>query len=437
MFSPGQSQIRHPKFRLYETKMLSDCSILVGREKKEFVTGHKAILSAASPILHDMFIATEGVTKFIINDIEPEIFISMLKFIYTDSLDVNCDSVYDVVAVAKNYQMPYVMKACFQYIGDNLSIKNVLQAYSLALCSSESDVLKKKCEEFINKDTIAVLNNASFLKTNLDVVVAVFSLDSLNIENELVLWYAADRYADYRSKRGETLAVYKILQKIRFLSLTIKDFLKGLADTTVLPASEACAILINMTEDKSKVSMPSGYSKEIQGRNPRKESEIGIKQTKNDLAIVPSEIKFKLRVPNIEDFTKIKNACYKSSMFQLQNLKWCAEAKIGTILADSKKYLQLYVHRCKNESNKTSCNAEIEFLLLRNFDYLEPSRYKFTKVFEQNQSWGINRFIAVSDLLNPNNHYITDGTITVQIHIKTDKPLEPSVFANNVIAFRE
>lgn len=396
---------------MFETKVLSDCSFLVGKENSQLVAGHRTILSAASPVLHDKLKAAEGdPPKVILTDVEPEVFQLMLTYIYTDSIDLKSNTAYDLAAAAKAYQMPYLLKTCFVYIADNLTTKNVLQAYSLALHSTESDELKKKCEEFIKTNTSAVLSDSSFEEACLDVIVAMFSLESLDIDSELDLLNAADRYAKHVSQSNnaecDTLTVRNILEKIRFLSMTPEEFAIGRAATTVLSSSYACAILTNIAYNESGVPMPSGFSLR---KDPRKKSNV------TAIEVMP-EIKFKFRVPDITNLINKDEKAW-SSVFKLRNLKW--RIGVQTKSKDSKKFLSIYVHKySENISDTWSCYLEVQFLLLR-VDNRKPDSFTYSQTLNKdNVNWGYPELIEASKVLDPNNQYIEDGAITFQIYIK-------------------
>lgn len=63
---------------MFETKVLSDCTIAVSDGL--LVEGHKVILSAASPVLHEKLTKAGGDhPKITVSDVEPDIFQLMLK----------------------------------------------------------------------------------------------------------------------------------------------------------------------------------------------------------------------------------------------------------------------------------------------------------------------------------------------------------------------
>ncbi|XP_063824496.1 BTB/POZ domain-containing protein 3-like [Ostrinia nubilalis] len=405
----SKSRLKH----LFDTKVLADCTLLVGKEKQP-VTGHKIILSAASSVLHQK-LETDGADqpKVTLPDVEPEIFQSMLKYIYLDSLDGTGNTVFGLAAAAKAYQMPHLLKKCCEYISQNLTVKNVLQAYSFANDSNDAEDLKKKCETMMRTETKAVLADSSFEEACLDVVVALFSQEVLEIDSELDLLEAADRYAKHISKcdyANKDLSIRSILEKIRFLSLTPEEFEKGRASTTILASSEACAILANIASDKTTVPFPEGFSLR---RDPRTTSNVSI------IKLMP-EVKFQFKV---DDFENLANKMGKawSSKCKLQNLKW----KIGIefLVEDSVKYLGIYAYSIwESETEKKSLKPEIEFTLVSTQNEKPMFSKKFTQTYSsESPNWGYKKFIEVSKLLDPTEHYIVDGGITFQVYIKVDE----------------
>ncbi|KAL0849829.1 hypothetical protein ABMA28_011768 [Loxostege sticticalis] len=411
MSTPWQLQLKGLKSRsqhIFETKQLSDCTFIVGKGNGQRVEAHKLILSMSSPILHEKLKAAGGDhPEITIPDIEPEVFQTMLKYIYTDAIDINTSTVYDVAAAAKTYQLPDLLKACFDQLNAaDLTPKNVLQAYNLAL-HSDND-LKKKCEEFIKTKTKEVIADSSFLEACLDVIEAAFSLDTLDIDSELDLLYAVDRYVVHESRcdRVDNTSVRNVLSKIRFLSLTSEEFAKALTTTTVMSTNDAFAILAHIAYDNSGVPMPSGFSLR---RDGRKNVRI--------IAIKPlSEISFEVVVPDIKNVLK-KDKDVWSTTFLLQNLKW----KIHFIkqTKDSVDYFGIFFYCNWESTSQWSCNADIEIILLRADK--EEYKQRFTNKYTLNKNHcGPGQFITISDLLNPNNHYIKDGAITLQMHMKAD-----------------
>ncbi|KAL0860772.1 hypothetical protein ABMA27_009316 [Loxostege sticticalis] len=381
--------------KMFETKELADCTFLVGEEKLP-VKGHKLILSVASPVLQEMLKeVSENHPKITITDTEPEVFQAILKYIYTDAVDVNGKIVYDVATAAKSYQIQGLLKACLDRItADDLTPKKVLEAYSLVLhiATTDSD-LKKKCEEIIKTKTKEVLADSSFVEACLDV------LDLLK---------AVDRYAKHDPSCDET-SIRNVLAKIRFLSVTPEDFAKVLSTASVLAASDALAILAHLVFDQSEVPMPPGFSLRREGRN--KETIIAIKNL--------TETRFRLNVENLSSKEKNEWEVWSTTLFLHSNLK----LKVYIKKEDKNLENFLSVNLACNLDGKSdwSCNVVLSAFLLR--DDMEKANGKTfdQKYTKKSDAFGL-KFITISELLNPNNHFIKDGVITFEFKINVDEP---------------
>ncbi|KAL0811182.1 hypothetical protein ABMA28_009613 [Loxostege sticticalis] len=393
--------------KMFETKELADCTFLVGEEKLP-VKGHKLILSVASPVLQGMLKeVSENHPKITITDTEPEVFQAILKYIYTDAVDVNGKIVYDVATAAKSYQIPGLLKACLDRItADDLTPKKILEAYSLVLHTTDCD-LKKKCEEIIKTKTKEVLADSSFVEACLDVVEAVLSMENLEIDSELDLLKAVDRYAKHDPSCDET-SIRNVLAKIRFLSVTPEDFAKALSTTSVLAASDALAILAHLVFDKSEVPMPPGFSQRREGRN--KETIIAIKNL--------TETRFRLNVENLSSKEKNEWEVWSTTLFLHSNLKLKVYIKKET--QNLENFLSVNL-KCNLESeSEWSCKVVLEAFLLRDDNEKGNEKRILPKYSKKNQAIGM-KFITISDLLNPNNHFIKDGVITFGFKINLDE----------------
>lgn len=74
---------------LFNNELLSDITFIVGRERKQ-IPSHKFILSVGSAVFYAMFHGNFASTKNEIElpDIEPQAFITLLKFLYYDEVNI-------------------------------------------------------------------------------------------------------------------------------------------------------------------------------------------------------------------------------------------------------------------------------------------------------------------------------------------------------------
>ncbi|KAL0860754.1 hypothetical protein ABMA27_009303 [Loxostege sticticalis] len=398
------SDLKSRMLQIFETMEMADCTFLVGEEKLP-VKGHKLILSVASPVFREMFKqVSEDHPKIPITDTEPEVFQAVLKYIYTDTVDVKGKIVSDVITAAKNYQLPGLLKGLDRFIADDLTPKTVLEAYSLVLHTTDSD-LKKKCEEIIKTKTKEVLADSSFVEACHDVIEAVLSMEYLDIDSELDLLRAVDRYAKHNS--CDETSIRNFLAKIRFLSLLPEEFAKALSTTSVLTATDALGILAHIVFDESEVPFPSGFSLK-KGRN-------------NGNALIPTGLglweTFRWIIPDIENvLNQAKDAgAVWSATFNFNNLKW--KVYIKNERNASENYLSTNLH-CYLENKPATWSRKVFFrtsLKIRG----ASTDIIIDEVWSANRQTFGKKLITISELLDRNNQCIKDGAVTLEFCMST------------------
>ncbi|XP_055389899.1 uncharacterized protein LOC129618896 [Condylostylus longicornis] len=183
---------------IFETEQWSDCRFLVGTEpNQEFFSGHKLILAMASPVFERMFYGNlpDKTDPILIPDVAPDAFRGMMEYIYTDKIKIDSfEKACELCYVAKKYILPHVVKQCTSYLFQDLNPTNVCRAYEFAKLFEEPS-LKHRCLQIISRRTKEILADESFMEVELSTLLAIFSLDQLNIESELDLFKALNDYA--------------------------------------------------------------------------------------------------------------------------------------------------------------------------------------------------------------------------------------------------
>ncbi|KAL4720855.1 hypothetical protein ACJJTC_016724 [Scirpophaga incertulas] len=201
----GCTEMKQRGSHLLQSEQWSDCTFLVGTEPNQvIISGHKLILAMASPVFEAMFYGgmAERNDPIPILDVQPEAFKALLEYIYTDNINISSfDKACELCYGAKKYMLPHLVKECTRYLWSDLYPKNACRAYEFARLFEEN-VLMDKCLQIISTSTKEVLNDSSFEEVELNTVIAVFSLDYLNIDSELDLFEAAVRYAKAQGKRS-------------------------------------------------------------------------------------------------------------------------------------------------------------------------------------------------------------------------------------------
>ncbi|XP_020282828.1 BTB/POZ domain-containing protein 1-like [Pseudomyrmex gracilis] len=263
---------------LLETGLWSDCQFIVGQEpQQQTLKGHKLFLAMTSPVFEAMFFGgmAEKNDPIPIKDVQPEAFKALLEYIYTDkvmlsSFELACELCY----CAKKYMIPPLVEKCTKYLWSDLSPKKACRAFEFAKLFEEP-VLTDKCMQIIRSKTDEVLNESSWEDIELDTVLTVLEQDELQINSEVDLFNAVERWAKSECGRknldptnGNALksVIGNALSKIRFLSLNAHEFADGPGGSPLLTQDESFAILMNILCSGNKTPMPEGFSTNMNSR---------------------------------------------------------------------------------------------------------------------------------------------------------------------------
>lgn len=112
----------------------------------EIFRAHKAILAPASPVFHKMFtINMEEMrdNKCKINDIEPEVFKALLRYIYGGGITSTKASFYmQLHDAAHYYELKELMEMCMNQVHKVLTLEDAVEAYKWAHIYEEAEKVK-------------------------------------------------------------------------------------------------------------------------------------------------------------------------------------------------------------------------------------------------------------------------------------------------------
>ncbi|XP_003425054.1 TD and POZ domain-containing protein 5-like [Nasonia vitripennis] len=154
---------------LLKLKKFSNVNIIVGNKK---FRAHKNILSVRSPVFSAMFEANmrESIENVVeVNDSSPEIMNELLRFIYTDRVNLEAVPIMDLLTAADKYQVEGLRVKCLESIMAKLSTENLAEVLDIVdryeipeLYRYAVNFLITKRQEIVTKndwdDTIASLS---------------------------------------------------------------------------------------------------------------------------------------------------------------------------------------------------------------------------------------------------------------------------------------
>ena len=251
------STIAERGFILFNNDLLSDVSLVVrsgdeAKKSKMAIPAHKFVWSICSPVFFAMFCGemAEKSDSVELPDCEHKAVLEMLRFMYSEKVELNESNVMQVLYVAKKYMVKSLVGECIDFLGENLDVGNVLWVLSHAQQYDETDLVAH-CWEDIDRDTHGVVKSAEFASIERCVLEEIVTRDSLTI-SEIELFKAVDLWAAEKCDRNglpvngnEKRRVLGeiVVHAIRFPTMEEKEFANVVANSEILTSEEVVGIM--------------------------------------------------------------------------------------------------------------------------------------------------------------------------------------------------
>ncbi|CAL8367567.1 unnamed protein product [Boreogadus saida] len=247
---------------LFNNEVLSDVHFLVGKGMGvQRIPAHRFVLAVGSAVFDAMFnggMATTS-TEIELPDVEAAAFLALLKFLYSDEVQIGPETVMTTLYTAKKYAVPALEAHCVEFLKKNLRADNAFMLLTQARLFDEPQ-LASLCLESIDKNTGDALAAEGFTDIDLDTLVAVLERDTLGVR-EVRLFGAAVRWAEAETHRqqlqptpeNKRRVLGKALTLIRFPLMTIEEFaagkneIKGPAQSSILTDREVVSLFLHFT----------------------------------------------------------------------------------------------------------------------------------------------------------------------------------------------
>ncbi|NXJ73649.1 BTBDJ protein, partial [Trogon melanurus] len=185
----------------------SDVTFVVGREQQK-VFAHRCVLACRCQAFRGMLgqgpVSTEDSSSsilpqgpFILGNVQPEVFLAVIEFLYTNSVTLNSHIALEVLTSSVEYGLQDLCKLCVKFIKDTLSVEQVCEALQAAVTYGQAD-LQQHCLAFIEDSTTAVMRTRGFHELADVVLARVLQSDRLTVD-ELELVQAVREWAHVSS----------------------------------------------------------------------------------------------------------------------------------------------------------------------------------------------------------------------------------------------
>ncbi|XP_063022048.1 BTB/POZ domain-containing protein 19 isoform X2 [Melospiza melodia melodia] len=117
---------------LVNNPQFSDVMFVVGQEQQK-VFAHRCVLACRCQVFRGMLsqdssssVPPQG--PFILGNVQPEVFLAVIEFLYTNSVTLNSHIALEVLTSSVEYGLQDLCKLCVKFIKDTLSVEQVCEA---------------------------------------------------------------------------------------------------------------------------------------------------------------------------------------------------------------------------------------------------------------------------------------------------------------------
>ncbi|TMS37963.1 hypothetical protein L596_004792 [Steinernema carpocapsae] len=256
---------------MFCNEFLADVYFLVGTNKEK-VPAHKFILSTGSVVFCNMFnghfLETEFDTTNVeqpaqeidLPDVEPDAMKALLKFLYTDELNINAENVMCVFYAAKKYAVTTLEDECVKFLNMSLRPDNAFLLVSQARLFDEPELVER-CFEVIDVHTADTLEADGFLDIDFTTLSECLLRNTLRI-TEIQLFRAVVKWAKMQCAKEDAepsgaklrLILGSAINLIRFPLMTQEEFADCIMEfKNILTAEEAVQMFLFFSGKMSEV----------------------------------------------------------------------------------------------------------------------------------------------------------------------------------------
>ncbi|XP_004852926.1 BTB/POZ domain-containing protein 1 isoform X2 [Heterocephalus glaber] len=245
---------------LFNSELLSDVRFVLGKGRgaaggPQRIPAHRFVLAAGSAVFDAMFNGGMATTSAEIElpDVEPAAFLALLRFLYSDEVQIGPETVMTTLYTAKKYAVPALEAHCVEFLTKHLRADNAFMLLTQARLFDEPQ-LASLCLDTIDKSTVDAISAEGFTDIDIDTLCAVLERDTLSIR-ESRLFGAVVRWAEAECQRQQLPVTFgnkqkvlgKALSLIRFPLMTIEEFAAGPAQSGILSDREVVNLFLHFT----------------------------------------------------------------------------------------------------------------------------------------------------------------------------------------------
>ncbi|XP_065371659.1 BTB/POZ domain-containing protein 3 isoform X1 [Calliphora vicina] len=249
---------------MFNNELMSDVTFVVGDDfdTVQTIPAHKYILATGSSVFYAMFYGglAENKQEIKVPDVEPSAFLTLLRYLYCDEIQLEPDNILATLYAAKKYIVPHLARACVNYLEVKLTAKNACLLLSQSRLFEEPELMQR-CWEVIDAQAEMAIKSEDFVDIDLKTFESILWRETLNCK-EIHLFEAALNWAQNccqkmpidNTPQNMRKVLGQALHLIRIPTMSLDEFANGVAQTGILTSQETIDMFLHFTA-KSKPSL--------------------------------------------------------------------------------------------------------------------------------------------------------------------------------------
>uniref|UniRef100_A0A182ND05 BTB domain-containing protein n=1 Tax=Anopheles dirus TaxID=7168 RepID=A0A182ND05_9DIPT len=262
----NKSTVRERNAAMFNNDLMADIRFIVGSDEQvQTIPAHKYVLATGSSVFYAMFYGglAENKLEIKVPDVEPGAFLTLLKYLYCDEIQLEADNVLATLYVAKKYIVPHLARACVNYLETSLTAKNACLLLSQSRLFEEPELMQR-CWEVIDAQAEMAIKSEGFVDIDLKTFETILARETLNCK-EIHLFEAALSWAHAACTKmdieptssNKRQLLGQALYLIRIPTMTLEEFANRVAQLGILTNQETIDIFLNFTaKNRPKLTFP-------------------------------------------------------------------------------------------------------------------------------------------------------------------------------------
>ena len=172
----NKHSVRERNSAMFNNSLMADIFFIVGPPPSpRRIPAHRYVLATGSTVFYAMLyggLADKESDEVQVPDVDPDAFLSMLKYLYCDDIHLEPDTVLATLYAAKKYIVPHLARECVRFLETSLTARNACLLLSQARFFEEPELMQR-CWDVIDAQAEIALMSDGFTDIDFNTLLTI------------------------------------------------------------------------------------------------------------------------------------------------------------------------------------------------------------------------------------------------------------------------